>query len=142
MKLDELQQMAEIDMKQDDLELADESLRNASLHQKYLNHLNHYKQLLIMKRGEYNILKRKKWEYYSGKSDPEVYRENPFDHKILKADLHIYLDSDKEMVEMKQLIEYYEMCVSTCESIMKNVSDRQWNIKNAIAWRKFVDGAI
>ena len=142
MKLDELQQMAEIDMKQDDLELADESLRNASLHQKYLNHLNNYKQLLIMKRGEYNILKRKKWEYYSGKSDPQVYRDNPFDHKVLKADLHIYLDSDKELVELKQLIEYYEMCVSTCESIMKNVSDRQWNIKNAIAWRKFVDGAI
>ena len=37
-----------------------------------------------MKRGEYNILKRKKWEYYSGKSDPEVYRENPFDFKVLK----------------------------------------------------------
>ena len=142
MKLDELQQMAEKDLKMDDLELADESLRNASLHQKYLTHLNNYKQLLIMKRGEYNILKRKKWEYYSGKSDPEVYRDNPFDHKILKADLHIYLDSDKELVELKQLIEYYEMCVSTCESIIKNVSDRQWNIKNAIAWRKFVDGAI
>lgn len=88
------------------------------------------------------FLKEKSGNIIQVNLTPEVYRDNPFDHKILKADLHIYLDSDKEMVEMKQLIEYYEMCVSTCESIMKNVSDRQWNIKNAIAWRKFVDGAI
>ena len=142
MTLDELQQSAEKDLKMDDLELGDESLKSATLHQKYLTIYNTFRQLLLMNEGTYRVLYRKKWEYYGGKADPIVYRDNPFNHKILKADLHIYLDSDKEMVEMKQLIEYYEMCVSTCESIMKNVSDRQWNIKNAIAWRKFVDGAI
>ena len=36
MTLDELQQQAEKDLKMDDLELADESLKSASLHQKYL----------------------------------------------------------------------------------------------------------
>ena len=69
-----------------------------------------------MKRGEYNILKRKKWEYYSGKSDPEVYRENPFDFKVLKADLHIYLDSDKELVESKHLLS-----ITKCVYLLANL---------------------
>ena len=103
MTLDELQQQAEKDLKMDDLELADESLKSASLHQKYLNIYNNFRQLKLMNEGNYRILYRKKWEYYSGKSNPEVYRDNPFDQQI---------------------------------------QQRGWDIKNAIEWRKFVDGAI
>ena len=142
MKLDELQAIAEKDLKMDDLELADESLRNASLHQKYLNFLNHYKGLLIQQKAKHKYLYWQKWEYFSGKSDPQVYRDNPFDHKVLKTDLNIYIEADEEYRKSQALLEYYEMGVDTCERILKNVSDRQWNIKNAIAWRKFMDGDI
>lgn len=96
MTLDELQTIAEKDLKVDDLELASESTRNAALHQKYLTFLNHYKGLLIKKKAELKRLKLQKWEYFTGKSDPQVYRDNPFDYKILKADLHIYLDADDD----------------------------------------------
>lgn len=140
MTLDELQNHAEKDLKIDDLELASESTRNAALHQKYLQYLNHFKGLLIKKKYELKKLKLQKWEYFTGKSDPQVYKDNPFDHKILKADLHIYLDADEELAKAQSLVEYYEMCVDTCERILKNVSDRQWNIKNAIAWRRFEFG--
>ena len=142
MTLDELQAIAEKDLKVDDLELASESSRNAALHQKYLTFLNHYKGLLITKKSELKRLKLKKWEYFTGKSDPQVYRDNPFDHKILKADLHIYLDADEDLIKAQSLVEYYEMCVDTCERYMKNISDRQWNIKNAIAWRRFESGEV
>ena len=142
MTLDELQTIAEKDLKVDDLELATESTRNAALHQKYLTYLNHYKGLLIKKKAELKRLKLQKWEYFTGKSDPQVYRDNPFDYKILKADLHIYLDADDDLIKAQSLVEYYEMCVDTCERYMKNISDRQWNIKNAIAWRKFESGEV
>ena len=113
MTLDELQQQAEKDLKMDDLELADESLKSASLHQKYLNIYNNFRQLKLMNEGNYRILYRKKWEYYSGKSNPEVYRDNPFDHKILKQDLPIYLESDEELIKAKQKIEYNPMCMDS-----------------------------
>ena len=142
MTLDELQAIAEKDLKVDDLELASESTRNAALHQKDLTFLNHYKGLLITKKSELKRLKLKKWEYFTGKSDPQVYRDNPFDYKILKADLHIYLDADDDLIKAQSLVEYYEMCVDTCERYMKNISDRQWNIKNAIAWRRFESGEV
>ena len=47
MTLEELQQQAEKDLKMDDLELGGESLRSASLHQKYLTIYN----TLIQSRG-------------------------------------------------------------------------------------------
>jgi len=142
MTLDELQAIAEKDLKIDDLELASESTRNAALHQKYLEFLNHYKGLLIKKRASHKVLNRDKWEYYTGKAEPQIYRDNPFDHKILKTDLHIYMDADDDLRQSVALIQYYDMCVDTCERILKNISDRQWNIKNAIAWRKFENGDV
>jgi len=142
MKLDELQSMAEKDLKMDDLELADESLKSASLHQKYLTIFNNYRQLHLMSEGQYNVLKRKKWEYYGGKSDPEVYRDKPFDHKILKQDIPLYLDSDEELLAAKHKMDYHKMCMDTCERILKQIQNRGWDIKNAIDWRKFLDGAV
>lgn len=142
MTLDELQALAEKDLKMDDLELADESLKSASLHQKYLSIYNTFRQLKLMNEGTYNVLKRKKWEYYSGKAEPQVYRDNPFDHKVLKADLHIYMDSDEDLIKAKQKVEYYAMCMDSCERILKQIQQRGWDIKNAIEWRKFVDGAV
>ena len=142
MTLEELQTIAEKDLKMDDLELADESLKTASLHQKYLTIYNNFRQLKLMNEGSYNVLKRKKWEYYTGKAEPQVYRDNPFDHKVLKADLHIYMDSDEDLIKAKQKVEYYAMCMDSCERILKQIQQRGWDIKNAIEWRKFVDGAI
>ena len=142
MTLEELQLQAEKDLKMDDLELGDESLKSASLHQKYLTIFNTFRQLHLMNEGTYRVLYRKKWEYYGGKADPSVYRENPFDHKILKQDLPIYLESDEDLVRAKQKVEYYKMCVDSCERILKQIQQRGWDIKNAIEWRKFVDGAI
>ena len=142
MTLEELQQQAEKDLKMDDLELADESLKTASLHQKYLTIYNNFRQLKLMNEGNHNVLKRKKWEYYTGKAEPQVYRDNPFDHKVLKADLHIYLDSDEDLIKSKQKVEYYVMCMDSCERILKQIQQRGWDIKNAIEWRKFVDGVV
>jgi hypothetical protein len=142
MTLDELQKQAEKDLKIDDLELGDESLKSASLHQKYLNIYNNFRQLHLMAEGQYNVLKRQKWEYYGGKASPEVYRDNPFDHKILKQDIPLYLESDEELIKQKQKVEYHKICMDSCERILKQIQGRGWDIKNAIEWRKFVDGSI
>jgi hypothetical protein len=142
MTLDELQKQAEKDLKIDDLELGDESLKSASLHQKYLNIYNNFRQLHLMAEGQYNVLKRQKWEYYGGKASPEVYRDHPFDHKILKQDIPLYLESDEELIKQKQKVEYHKICMDSCERILKQIQGRGWDIKNAIEWRKFVDGSI
>ena len=95
MTLEELQQSVDRDLKIDDTELDTESIKIPLLHNKYLQHYNKFSLLLKKSEYEYRVLKRQKWEYYTGKADASVYKEKPFDLKILKADVHIY------MIQMK-----------------------------------------
>ena len=89
MTLDELQAQVSKDFKLDDTELDSESIKIPLLHNKYLQHFNKFS--LLLKKAEYDhkILVREKWEYYTGKADASVYKEKPFDLKVLKADVHI-----------------------------------------------------
>ena len=83
MKLVEMQEMVDIDLKIDDTELDMESRRTPQLHNKYLKLYTQCSLQLKKTRDDRKSLYRVKWEYYTCKSDPEVYLENPFDLKIL-----------------------------------------------------------
>jgi hypothetical protein len=142
MTLDELQLEVEKDMKIDDFQLDIESLKTPNLHAKYLQYYNRFSLLHKKAKSDYKVMVREKWEYYMGKSDPEVYRDKPFDHKILKQDVPMYLDADPDLVELQQKAEYYEQHVVFLEQILRSLNNRTFQIKNAIEWKKFVEGAI
>ena len=92
MTLEELQAQADKDLVIDDTELDTESLKTPILHNKYLQYYNKFNLLLKKSQWEERTLQREKWEYYTGKSDPEVYKQKPFDLKVLKNDVHIYIN--------------------------------------------------
>ena len=50
------------------------------------------------------------------------------------------MESDEDIIELNLKVEYQKEKVSYLESIIKEVSNRHWKIKNAIEWRKFVSG--
>ena len=112
MDLNELQNDVDRDLKIDDTELDLESIRTPQLHNKYLKLYTKYSLQLKKAQDDYKILYRSKWEYYTGKADPDVYQEKPFDLKILKADVAIYLDSDKEIQELGQKEAYIQAVVT------------------------------
>ena len=142
MTLEELQQSVDRDLKIDDTELDTESIKIPLLHNKYLQHYNKFSLLLKKSEYEYRVLKRQKWEYYTGKSDASVYKEKPFDLKILKADVHIYMDSDEELQRADQKEAYLKQVVSYLEQVLRSINTRNFIIKNAIEWKKFTSGAI
>ena len=92
--------------------------------------------------AELNVIKREKWEYYTGKADPSVYKEKPFDLKVLKADVHIYMDSDDELQKADQKAAYLKQVVTYLEQVLRSINNRTFLIKNAIEWKKFTSGAI
>ncbi len=53
----------------------------------------------------------------------------------------MYLDSDNDMIMMKQKITYQEEKVFYLESVIKEIGQRNWEIRNGIEWRKFVSGS-
>ena len=142
MDLEQLQEQAEKDLKINDTELDIESLKTPQIYNKYLKHYTKYKLLLTRAESDYRTLKREKWEYYTGKADPTVYEEKPFDLKILKTDLDKYLDSDIDLQKAIQKVKYLETTVDFLERTLRQISNRTYTIKNAIEWRRFTSGAI
>jgi len=142
MTLEELQELADKDLKINDTELDLESLKTPQLHNKYLKHLTKFRLLLSRSETEYNILKRNKWEYYTGKAPAEVYREKPFDLKVLRTDIDKYLEADEELQRLKQKVDYLNTTVDFLDRTIRQIANRGFAIKNAIDWRKFTSGAI
>ena len=140
MNIDELYIEVERDIKIDDTELDLESIRTPQLHNKYLKiytkHSLQYKKL----QDDYKVLYRVKWEYYTGKASPEVYAENPFELKVLKADIGIYMEADKDLQQLGQRMAYTKQIVEYLERILKEINNRNWNIRNTIEWKKFLHG--
>jgi|AP59_1055472.scaffolds.fasta_scaffold26297_3 hypothetical protein len=118
----------------DDTTLDKESVKIPTLHGKYLELHSREKIFLNYLEVEYKKLYREKWEYYSGKA------EKPFQLKLLKTDLHIYLDSDDKLCELKEKIDTQKQKVSYVESVIKSLETRSFHITNAINWRKFTAG--
>ena len=142
MTLEELQESVNKDFKLDDTELDRESVNIPLLHNKYLIHYNKFSLLLKKSEYDHKSMIRDKWEYYTGKADPSVYQEKPFDIKVLKADVHIYMDSDPDLQKADQKVAYLNQIVKYLEQVLRSVNNRTFLIKNAIEWKKFTSGAI
>tara|TARA_R100001463_G_scaffold116247_1_gene171511 strand:- start:418 stop:825 length:408 start_codon:yes stop_codon:yes gene_type:complete len=133
--------MWEKDSQIDPDNLHTESLKVPSLHAKYHDMFNNF--LLLRKKAEQQRknIRHERYEYYSGKADPEVYIENPFGKKIRDKDtMTKYLDADDKLKEVNLKIDYYETLLNYCESILKQINNRTYQIKNAIEWQKFIAG--
>ena len=142
MDLEQLQQLADTKLKINDTELDLESLKTPQLHNEFMKHLTKYKLMLSRAETEYNIMKKDKWEYYTGKADAAVYALKPFDLKILRTDVDKYIESDEDLIKGKQKIEYLSTCVDYLDRTIRQISNRTFTIKNAIDWRRFTSGAV
>ena len=140
MTLDELKMQVREDLKVDDEHLDTESLKNQEIKATYLDHKSRYELLLYRAKGDYKRLYREKWEYYGGKADAKIYASKPFDLKVLKTDLAVYITSDEEVINAENKIGYLETVVDYIKGVIKSVDNRGWDIKNAIEWKKFEAG--
>lgn len=139
--LDMIQSMWEQDSKIDIDNLHTESLNIPALHAKYFDIYNNI--LLLKKKSEQQRrnIRHERYEYYTGKADPEVYVEDPFPKKIRdKETLQKYLDADQKLSQVCLKIDYYETMLNYLESILKVVQNRTYQIKNAIEFVKFQSG--
>jgi len=141
MTLEEIQSLWEEDSKIDPDNLHTESLRIPQLHAKYYDI---YNKLLLLKKktdGDYSQIKKDRYEYYGGKSSPEVYVEEPFPFKVRdKESMNRYIDADEKLTTIKLKTEYYNTMLRYLEDIIKTIHNRTYQIKNAIEWQKFQAG--
>ena len=139
--LDVIQKMWEQDSKIDPDNLHTESLNIPILHSKYFE--IHNTILLLKKKAEQQKknIRHQKYEYFTGKADPDVYLENPFQKKVRdKETLQGYLDSDEKLSQASLKVDYYETMLIYVDSILKMISNRTYQIKNAIEFMRFTAG--
>jgi hypothetical protein len=139
--LDTIQKMWEQDCKIDPDNLHTESLNIASLHAKYFDIYNNITLLKKKAEQQRKNIRHDRYEYYTGKADPDVYVENPFPKKIRdKETLQKYLDSDEKLSQVCLKIDYYDTMLNYIESILKMIQNRTFQIKNAIEFVRFTAG--
>ena len=142
MTLDELKLEVYMALKVNDEKLDTEALKNQELYAKYLDHKSRFELLLHKAKGDYKKLYREKWEYYGGKADAKVYITRPFDLKVLKTDLHIYIESDKDILKAEHKIAYLETVIKYIDGVLKAINSRGWDIKNCLEALKFEAGLM
>lgn len=141
MNIESIQDMWREDSKIDIDDLHNESLKIASLHSKYYEIYNNI--TLLRKKAEINYKQKKleRYNYYNGKSDPEVYKEEPFPYKVRdKESLQRHIEADEKLSNLLLKIEYYDTILKYLEEIIKMISNRTYQIKNSIDFLRFQSG--
>jgi hypothetical protein len=110
-------------------------------HNKYLNHYTDLSQIKTSLEFEVRKLVREKREYYSGEADAKVYAENPFGSSIKTSDkMKVYLESDEDIINQEAKIKYIDQMLFFLDNVLKMISQRNYHVKNAIEWEKFING--
>ncbi len=143
MKFEEIQKLWTGDCEIDETELSQESVKIPQLHNKYLILFHDERLRLRTMKFEHSKLLKVKREYFSGRMEAaelEAYDWEPFQYKLLKADVQEYIDADDDIIEGKKKISLQEEKVEYLESVVKSLSTRGYLIKNAIDWKRFTEG--
>ena len=139
--LEKIQSMWQEDCKIDIDNMHEASIKIPQLHSKYHEVMNNLILLRTKAQKIQKSVRHERYEYYSGKADPEVYEKEPFPKKVRDKDALIrYMDADERLSEANLKVEYYNVMINYLESILKQISNRTYQIKNSIEWHKFQAG--
>ena len=131
-----------VDSNIDRTEPGKELINIPKLHSKYLNILSRHRMLSKQSEFKYNKIRKLKWEYYTGKLDSDQLKEygwEPFPY-TLKSDITTYMESDDDI--NKHLVKkiMHDEIVELCQSILKELNSRTFQLRDFIAWERFIQG--
>jgi hypothetical protein len=132
----------EKDAEMDQTEPGKELLRIPTLHNKYLSILTKHKIASKKAHFDYLRLRKIKIDYYNGRLDQDELESRgwqPFQF-VLKSDIGAYLEGDDDLIKMLEKKVYHEECVSVLESVMNELKQRTWQLRDFISWEKFIGG--
>jgi hypothetical protein len=127
----------------DKTDLGNESLKIPRLHHKYYMMLVSEKASLKKLDAQMKQLRLSKYEFYSQGHTEETKKlgwELPPRGIILKADIPMYIESDNDIIDLSLKIGMQGEKVEFLESIIKSLHNRNFLIKNAIDFIKYLSG--
>lgn len=143
MKLEQIFDLWSIDSKIDYADLGGEALKISELHNKYFKILSNERLVLKKYESDYKSLKLAKYEFFLMGPTKETHQkgwELPPSGKVLKSDIETYIEADKDIVEAVLRIAIQKEKLELLESIIKTISNRNWNLRLYVDWEKFKAG--
>ncbi|MDV7392182.1 recombination mediator protein UvsY, partial [Arthrospira platensis SPKY1] len=143
--LESIEEMWMEDAKIDRTDLAKESLSISELHQKYYKIFLRERVTLLKEQRNYNAYYKTKHEYYSGKLSSDELKEygwKPFQLLLGRSDIQLYLDGDQDLTDRLLKLAIQKEKVEFIESILKTINNRSFQIRAAIDFIKFCQGAV
>jgi hypothetical protein len=144
MKIEDILDQWKEDSEIDRTELGDEALKIPKLHHKYLQIYVQEKLALRSLDADMKKLKLDKHEFFTQGHTEETRSkmwELPARGLILKTDIPMYMDADKDLIKLSLKIGIQQEKLELLESIIKSLTNRGFQIKSAIEWQKFTMGA-
>jgi hypothetical protein len=121
-----------------------ELLKIPVLHNKYVKLLIKNKLSVKNINFEYSKLRRIKEEYYNGSLSQEELNQYGWEPFLLslrtKNGVDKYIDSDEELIKLLKRKMMVEETVFLCESIIKELNSRTFELRDYISWEKFIGG--
>lgn len=136
----DIHELAKTELNIDRFNLAEASTRTPNILMRFLDIYREEKVMLHKMNKKLEELVKEKWEYYSGKAPDEVYQEKPFDIKVLRQDIDIYLNADSDLSDLKYNINLQKEKIFYLEKIIRGIEQREFSISNAIKANKFDAG--
>lgn len=141
-KLEEVLQLWKKDSEIDQTEPGRELLNIPKLHNKYLTILTKHKIASKKAHFDYLRMRKDKVDYFQGRMEQlelEKRGWEPFQF-VLKSDINTYLEGDNDLIRLLEKKVYHEEVISVIESIMNELKQRTWQLRDFISWEKFVGG--
>lgn len=143
-KLAELTQESEKDIKIDFLKLTEELAHNQNLIGKWMTYQQVWETKYQFLDLEYRQLLASKTKYYTGKmSEDEIISKGwgIEGTKILKTDLNIWIDDDNDMIKAKKKMLILKQIINIIDKTIDILVDqKKWTIKNFIDYKKWLEG--
>ena len=141
MNLEALQEQWRTDSVIDPDKYGEESTRIPQLHLRYMEIYNTYALMKKERNSEYRKLVRQKWIYYKGKAPTKIYKDTPFDFKLTtKEEINMFIEADEDVRKLQLKIDYIEQVLFFLDGVLRQINNRNYQIKNAIEWTRFQSG--
>ncbi len=144
MNIEQLQEEWDKDCEIDDNYLGENSTATPKLHAKYVKILVQVKLKHTKLSSDYNLTRKNKFRYYRGELSRDELQDLQWDQwqgvKPIKNEMDEFLKGDEELNTMEIKIKYLETMVYFLESVLQQIKARDWQIKTAVEWKKFLAG--
>jgi len=141
MNLENIQEMWKRDSVIDSDLYCEESTKIPQLHQKYMELFNTFFLMQKEQEAKLKTTKRDKWLYYKGRAPASVYKDAPFDLKLTtREEIDMFIEADEEYQKIILKLDYIGQVLAFLDSVLRQLNNRTFQIKNAIEWQKFQNG--